>query len=82
MTEFEPSIDLINKVVKDYVLFKQIQDRTNWYDGVQTKHFAKHTIDRWGFRLYNQTDHLKKNYASWQMRIYNESKYLLFLLTY
>jgi hypothetical protein len=82
VTEFEPSIDLINKVIKDYALFKQIQDRTNWYDGIQTKDFAKHTIDKWGFRLYNQTDHLKKNYASWQMKITNESKYLLFLLTY
>jgi hypothetical protein len=87
MTEFEPSIDLINKVVKDYSLFKQIQDafyqdRTNWYEGVQTKHFAKHTIDKWGFRLYNQTDHLKQNYASWQMRIHDEQKYTLFLLRY
>lgn len=44
--------------------------------------FQQYLIDTWGFELYNKTEHLKQNYPHWQIRVYDERKYLLFLLTH
>ena len=74
------SVDLLKKVVDAYSDFKGT--KTDWYTGIQKGEFRKHCIERWGFHIYNQTNHLKQNYAHWAMDIRDEQKYTLFLLRY
>jgi hypothetical protein len=74
-------LDLLYKVVNAYYDFKG-KETDDWYVGVQKGDFRRHSIERWGFNIYNQTDHLKKNYAQWAINIRDEKKYTLFLLRY
>jgi len=76
------SVVFINKVVRVYCEYKPIQDRTNWYDGVQTRDFRSYLVDKWGFDFWNQSPHLRQNYAEWAMTVDDEKKYVLFLLRY
>ena len=75
------SLDFIYKVVNAYYEY-QGNDREDWYRGIQTEDFRNHLVDRWGFDFWNQTNHLKKNYANWMMAVEDEQKYTLFLLRY
>jgi len=75
------SLDLIYKVVNAYYEYRG-NDMEDWYHGIQTNDFRNHLINNWGFDFWNQTDHLKKNYASWMMAIEDEQRYTLFLLRY
>jgi hypothetical protein len=74
-------LDLIYKVVNAYYDYLG-HESDDWYDGLTTDDFRKHTIDRWGFNIYNQTDHLKQNYAQWAVNVQDEQRYALFLLRY
>jgi len=75
------SLDLLYKVVNAYYDYIG-HESDDWYDGLTTDGFREHTIDRWGFSIYNQTDHLKQNYAQWAVNVLDDQKYLLFLLRY
>lgn len=75
------SLDFIYKVVDAYYEYMG-NDREDWYHGIQKENFRNHLVNQWGFDFWNQTDHLKKNYASWMMAVENEQRYALFLLKY
>ena len=75
------SLEFIYKVVNAYYEYIS-NDTDDWYHGIQTNDFRNHLVDKWGFDFWNQTDHLKKNYASWMMAVEDEQRYALFLLRY